>query len=244
MDVTFDPHLFTQIGLDSASLTMLGTVVHQFSEPGVYRCVVHDGPVAKATFTVSSDKNSSNAQAVVDLQGLVSDSSHSSDCGCGGSGATRDGAICPSTFTVNPRGYAVFRVGKGKGQYYVHARRVDAPADDKGYETRVLVDGDSFSAVVLRPGMYDVANSVTGAKGRLVVTYPKVGERKYRPGAPVRVKCGKTFEPADVTIGPAQGLIFEAQTSSRITITLSKPDDGPLGPNRERQPRRFIRRVR
>ena len=244
MDVTLDPYLFTQIGLDSGSLTMLGTVVHQFSEPGEYRCVVHEGPVVKATFTVSSDKNSSNPQAVVDLEALVSESSHSGDCGCGCEGVAREGAKGPFTFTVNPRGYALFRVGRGKGQYYVHARRVDAPADAKGYETRVLVEGDSFSAVVLRPGTYDVANSMTRAKGRLVVTYPKAGERKYRPAAPIRVSCGKAFEPAEVIIGPGQGLIFEAQTPSRITITLSKPDDGPLGPNRERQPRRFIHRVR
>jgi plastocyanin len=242
MDVTFDPHLFTQIDLDSGALTMLGTVVHQFSEAGEYRCVVHEGTAVRATFTISSDKNSSNAQAVVDLEALVSEASHTGDCecGCGGSGS---GGAKPSTFSVNPRGYAVFRVGKGKGQYYVHARRVDAAADDKGYETRMLVEGDSFSAIVLRPGTYDLANSVTRSQGRLVVTYPRPGERRYRPDAPVRVRCGRAFEPAEVTIGPGQGVIFEACTPSRITVTLSKPDDGPQGPERERQPRRFIHRA-
>jgi hypothetical protein len=249
MDVTFDQHLFTQIGLDSASLTMLGTVVHQFYEAGEYRCVVHEGPTVKATFIVSSDKKSPNAQAVIDLEALVSGAGHggsgssSDDCCCGGDGGKPD-AKGPSIFTVNPRGYVVFRVGKGKGQYYVHARRVDAPAENKGYETRVLVEGDSFSAIVLRPGMYELANTVTGAKGRLVVTYPKAGERKYRPDAPIRVACGRTFEPAEVTIGPAQGVIFEVRTSSRITITLVKADDGPRGASREREPRRFIHRAR
>ena len=248
MDVTFDPHLFTQIGLDSASLTMLGTVVHQFYEAGEYRCVVHEGPAVKATFIVSSDKKSSNAQAVIDLEALVSGAGYGgsgdNDCCCGGDGAKPDAAKGPSVFTVNPRGYVVFRVGKGKGQYYVHARRVDAPADNKGYETRMLVEGDSFSAIVLRPGTYELANTVTGAKGRLVVTYPKPGERKYRPGAPIRIATGRTFEPAEATIGPAQGVIFEVKASSRITITLLKADDGPQGPSRERQPRRFIHRAR
>ena len=51
MNVTFDPHLFTQIGLDSGSLTMLGTVVHSFAQPGEYRCVVHEGPDVKASFS-------------------------------------------------------------------------------------------------------------------------------------------------------------------------------------------------
>ena len=40
MNLTFDRNLFTQIGLDSASLTMLGTIVHSFPQPGEYRGVV------------------------------------------------------------------------------------------------------------------------------------------------------------------------------------------------------------
>jgi hypothetical protein len=245
MDVTFDPHLFTQIGLDSASLTMLGTVVHSFQDPGEYRCVVHEGPAVKATFIVRSDKASPHAQALVDLEALVSGSRHTDDCHCGCAGAARPGAAAAATFEVNPRGYVVFRVGRGRGQYYVHARRVDAPVEDKGYETRRLVEGDLFSAILLRPGAYEVTNSATGAKGQLVVTYPRAGERKYRPEGPVRVRCGpQAFEPARLTIGPGQGVIFEAYAPSRIEIALSKPDDGPTAPPSKRPPRRFANRLR
>ena len=37
MNMTFDRNLFTQIGLDSGSLTMLGAVIHSFRKPGEYR---------------------------------------------------------------------------------------------------------------------------------------------------------------------------------------------------------------
>ena len=71
MNVTFDRNLFAQIGLDSGSLTMLGTIVHSFSQPGEYRGVVHEGAQVKAVFTISSDKSSANAQASIDLTSLV-----------------------------------------------------------------------------------------------------------------------------------------------------------------------------
>ena len=72
MNVTFDRNLFMQIGLDSGSLTMLGTIVHSFAQPGEYRGVVHEGAQVKAVFTISSDKSSANAQASIDLASLVS----------------------------------------------------------------------------------------------------------------------------------------------------------------------------
>ena len=53
MNLTFDRNLFVQIGLDSGSLTMLGTIVHSFSKPGLYRGVVHEGEKVKATFTIT-----------------------------------------------------------------------------------------------------------------------------------------------------------------------------------------------
>lgn len=229
MNVTFDPHLFTQIGLDSGSLTMLGTVVHSFAQPGEYRCVVHEGPDVKAAFTVSSDKNSASAQAAVDLASLVSGpgQSHPEGCECCKDTA---GAHGPRRFVVNPRGYVLFHVSRGAGNYYVHARRMDAGEDDKGYDSRALVEGDVFTAIVLRPGTYSVVNTLTGAKAALVVNYPKPDERRYRPPAPTRVVCTqKSFEPNRLQIDPGQGVIFESRAPTRVVIKLEKADDGPKG---------------
>lgn len=243
MDVTFDRHLFTQIGLDSGSLTMLGSVIHGFAA-GEYRCVVHAGAEVKAVFVVHADPDSPNAQATVDLEALASGSSAApgkgdDGCGCGGSD-TKPGAAVPR-YTVNPRGHVLFRVGRGPGQYYVHARRTDAPEEDKGYDTRALAPGDVFAAIVLRPGTYAVKNTLTGAQAELVVDYPPLKERRYRPGAPLRVACeGKAFTPATLHTGPGQGVIFESRVPSRVAITLTKADDGPAGRQRPRPPRRFV----
>jgi hypothetical protein len=228
MNVTFDRNLFTQIGLDSGSLTMLGTIVHSFSQPGEYRGVVHEGAQVKAVFTISSDKSSANAQATIDLASLVSgpEASHPDDCSCCKGSSSKDGS--PRRFVVNPRGYVLFHVSGGSGGYYVHVRRTDAEEQDKGYDSRSLAEGDVFTAIVLRPGAYSIVNSITKAKAELVVNYPKRGEKRYRPPEPVRVICQqKSFEPARVQIDPGQGVIFESRAYSRIQITLEKPDDGP-----------------
>jgi plastocyanin len=240
MDVTFDRHLFTQVGLDSGSLTMLGSVVHAFAEPGEYRCAVHAGKDVKAVFVVHADPDSPNAHAVVDLESLVSGASGppAGDCGCQDAESTSAAGV--PRYEVNPRGHVLFRVGRGAGQYYVHARRTDAGRDDKGYDTRTLAAGDAFAAVVIRPGTYAVSNALTGAQGELVVDYPPLKERRYRPSDPVRVKCdAKAFSPAKVRVGPGQGVIFESLTASRVAITLTRPDDGPADRTRVRPPRRF-----
>jgi len=228
MNLTFDRNLFTQIGLDSASLTMLGTIVHSFSQPGEYRGVVHEGAQVKAVFTISVDKNSANAQASVDLASLVlgPDASHPENCPCCEGSSSKDRG--PRTFVVNPRGYVLFHVSQGPGGYYVHVRRTDAEEEDKGYDSRSLAEGDVFTAILLRPGAYSIINSLTGAKAELIVTYPKRGERRYRPPAPVRVVCHKkSFETDMLQIDPGQGVIFEGREYSRIQIKLEKPDDGP-----------------
>ena len=124
----------------------------------------------------------------------------------------------------------------GPGGYYVHVRRIDADVKDKGYDSRALAEGDAFTAVVIRPGTYAVANELTRAAGHLVVSYPKITDKPYVPPKPIRVACGPAaFEPAHLEVQPGQGIIFEAKAPSRIVIRLEKPDDGPAGPRpRER----------
>ena len=241
MNLTLDRNLFTQMGLDSGSLTMLGTVVHSFAQPGEYRGVVHDGPQVKAVFTISVDNHSADAQVSIDLASLVAggDAAPPGDDSCCKE-ATPHSAE-PRRFVVNPRGYALFHVSKGAGGFYVHVRRADADQKDMGYDSRALVEGDVFTAIVLRPGMYSIVNQPTGARGELTVSYPKPGDGPCQPPAPVRVVCGaKSFEPARLHTDPGQGVIFECRAPSRIQIRLEKPDDGP-NPMQSGQPDRLIK---
>ena len=84
MNMTFDRNLFTQIGLDSGSLTMLGTVVHSFGEPGEYRGSVRRGKEGAAVFYISVDKNSPVAQVNIDLAALTNPPAATSKCYKGG----------------------------------------------------------------------------------------------------------------------------------------------------------------
>jgi hypothetical protein len=139
MLTTFDRFLFTQIGLDSASLTMLGTVVHGFREAGEYRGTVRVSDRPEATFYVSVDKSCAVAQANIDLAKLTA--GNAADAGC------CDERAGPR-FVVHPKGYAVFHVGSGPGGYSVNVRRADEDPKLKAYDSRELQPGDIYSAVL------------------------------------------------------------------------------------------------
>src|SRR5512139_1682841 len=125
----FDRNLFTQIGLDSGSLTMLGTVVHSFGEPGEYRGSVH-GEGGQAVFYVTVDKNSPVAQVNIDLATLVNPPPPSAEC-CEEEGGRNH-------FSVNPKGYAVFMVSQGSGGFYVHVRKAEENPQTQIYDSRNL----------------------------------------------------------------------------------------------------------
>lgn len=239
LKTTLDANLYTQIGLDSASLTMLGTIVHQLAEPGQYRGAVHQGADVKAVFFLTADPQSPVAQKTVDLAALDREQSAPTPTSTG-SGDCCSGAMAGSTdkwYTINPRGYVMFHVSGGSGGYYVHLRRIDAPEGDKGYETRTLKNGDAFTAMMLRPGTYSVRNVVTRAAVEVTVKYPPPpGEKPYIPAAPVRIECtAKGFAPnGRIELGVGQGIVFTARVDSRIKIELEKPDDGPARADRGR----------
>jgi hypothetical protein len=222
MSITFDRNFFTQIGLDSGAITMLGVVVHSFGDPGEYRCTVRREDQTEATFYISVDKNSAVAAVNIDLAKLVNPDKGSGKC-------------CPGQdmphFVVHPRGYAVFYVSGGPGGYSVSARRADEDRDVKAYDTRELQDGDIFAAVVLRPGTYSVRNTLSDAQAQLRVVVPVVGDIPRELPAPHEVDVGTEIEPRRIELQPLrQGINFHVQGSARIVIELTESDDGPGTP--------------
>lgn len=215
MNMSFDHNLFTQIGLDSGSLTILSAVIHNFREPGEYRGSVQQEGGDQYVFYITVDKNSSVAQANIDLASL----NKSVDLCCEAS---------QNHFTVNPKGYAVFHVSSGSGGYSVHIRRADEDAKVKVFNSQELGEEDKFSAIIIRPGIYSVTNTFTSAKAEVVVSYPGTGKVAYRPPVPVRViEEHKNFEPRQIKIKPGQGMLFECKARARYKIELVKADDGP-----------------
>lgn len=230
--------LFTQTSVDTGALTMLGTIVHRFPEPGEYLGVAERGSEARS-FHVRVDADSPAMQVNVDLASLGPVPPGSPNCGC----KHGEGRPHP-TFVVNPAGYVVFHVSGGAGGYRVRVGRLEKPKALLFDSTRL--DGDDLFAVTLiRPGTYSVRNTITKASGEIVVAYPKAGRRPYRPPAPVEIECTeKTLRPSRIRLKAAQGQVYRFGTPSRIGIELVKPDDGPTageptGPVRTRKaPRR------
>jgi hypothetical protein len=221
MITNLDPNLFTQVGLDSGALTMLGVIIHSVQEPGEYRGTVRREKDPEATFYVSADKNSPVAQVNIDLA-TVGRASTDPKAYCGGTEKNR--------FVVNPKGYVVFRVSGGAGGYAVHLRKAEEEERNvKVFDSRELQAGDIFSAIVLRPGTYSLTNMLTKAKSEIAVTYPKVGRTAYRPPDPLVVPCTESAIElrGHEKLEPGQGLNFHLKVPSRIKIKLVKPDDGP-----------------
>ncbi len=144
--VFIDPNI-AQTGLDSGALTMLGAVVRRFEEPGEYRGTVRRGDAIEKVFYLSVDKQSPVAAADIDLAKLAGSLPQQEETG-------RD--CCPSEgearFSVNPRGYVLFRVSGGRGGYSVNLRRADPDEKTPVFNSTALDGGASFSVHVLRPG--------------------------------------------------------------------------------------------
>jgi hypothetical protein len=231
MKMTFDQNLFTQVGLDNGALTMLGGITHRFLEVGQYRGVVYRGGESIGKFYVNVDKNSPVAQTNIDLAVFdtslpaAGTSTGATSCACQGEGTKTETA-----FEVNPKGYAVFHVSAGAGGYAVRvSKAAEDPKQQNQFDSRELNGEDIFSAVILRPGTYSVSNGLNPkAKGKITVTYPKMGKTAYRPPSPAKVVSSEGgFEPGNVELQPGQAVLFHATVPSRITIELVKADDGP-----------------
>jgi hypothetical protein len=228
---TLDRNFFTQAGLDSGSLTMLGVIVHTFAEPGEYRGVVLSGDKNEATFYVSVDLDCAVASVNIDLASLAGTvltnetgaASAAPDC-C--SGQDDRGGAGPR-YVVHPKGYAVFMVSGGSGGFAVHLRKADEDPELQVYDTRILKPNDVYSAVLMRPGKYSVRNALGKASAEVTVSYPGDGRTAYKPPAPAEVELGETFEPERIALKPMQGLNFTVNADARIVIELEEADDGP-----------------
>jgi len=220
------PYLFNQLGLDSGSLTMLGTIVHQMSEPGEYRGVSLRNDQREAVFYVTVEKGSAINQVNIDLATLAEPSGQASTCGCASSQAgTRH-------FTLAAKGYALYHVSGGPGGFALHVGPSAETPQPREFDSVELKGGDLFVATLLRPGIYSVRNlALKGpakAVGEIDVAYPARGKTAYQPPQAIRVEStADGFRPGKIKLHALQGCIFVCQTPSRIKIELTRPHDPP-----------------
>ncbi len=132
------------------------------------------------------------------------------------------------TLDLREGGYASFTGPAGSSET-ARVQRVTAKGRaSTEWESTKLVDGDVYALSIGRPGRYRMRNTVDGAEAQVVVTYPKVGNKPYRPATPVTVRATEaSLTPAEITLGPLQGLVVQIGAPARIMIELIEADDGP-----------------
>jgi hypothetical protein len=218
MSARFNSLFLNQTTFDSASPLGSVVLVHRFDDEGEYDVELgREGEVPdRVALSVAPQvKEAREVQA---------------------SSVTIDSAgAAPGTIAAQRRsklhagGYAAFTSmhARSSGSVIVARKRGEKDAE---FDSRRLGEHDLFAVTLVRPGLYAVRNTLAKAKaeGRIVVTYPVVGERPYRPADPVDVVCTKKgFDPERLEIGPAQGIIFRFQTAAHLLVELLEPDDGP-----------------
>ena len=221
MKPVLNPLVFSQINLDSASLTMLTSTIHKVSEAGNY-----DGTIMRGSDTVGLFRltaidvpptdcaSEAKSQVNIDLKSLdlpVSDHIESLSNNC---------------FKVRTGGYAVFHVSGGAGGYSVELQKI-GEQKTKVFDSKKLGENDNFIATVLRPGTYNITNIDNKTKAEIIVAYPEIGKIPKHPQA-VKVECNqKAITPGKIKINPTEPLLFSFKTTSRIKIELTKPEDRP-----------------
>ncbi len=237
MKAIINPFVFSQVNLDSASLTMLTSAIHKISELGVYDGIIQRGPdtvgrfrLAVSDFSPEICVTESKNQVNIDLKSLdlpAADHIESQSKNC---------------FQVRIGGYVVFHLSNGAGGYAVELRKTGTESKGKiVFDSRKLNENDHFVATPLRPGTYQVINVETKAKAELVVAYPEIGKIPKQPQA-TKVECTQNqIIPEKIQINPTESLLFSFKVPSRIKIELVTPEDRPRAAQQkmeDRQPKK------
>jgi hypothetical protein len=214
--------LFTQVGADSGALTMPAAVAHRFCEPGDYLGVVTREEEEVGSFRLRADESSPAMQVDVDLAAFgPGRAAPKPDCDCRAENPHQ-------AFVVHPSGYAVFHVSHGPGGFRVRVGRPRGEEAEPAFDSARLEGEDLFMLTMIRPGTYSMHNSLTGARGEIVVPYPEPAKRPYRPPAAAEIGSSeKSFRPARAKVKPAQGVVWRFKSPGRIELDLVKPQDSP-----------------
>jgi hypothetical protein len=148
---------------------------------------------------------------------------------CDDCGDSSDGG---GPFELGIGGYAVFSVPAGAGGGYVVEvyKAGGAGLGSKVFDNRELKESDILALILLRPGVYSMANSLNGAKAELTVGYPEASLGQMEP---VKVACTKdAISPDKIKVRSTQGMVFSFETPSRIKVELVTPEDRPRPPRR------------
>jgi hypothetical protein len=233
MALSSQPYVFSQIGLDSAALTLLGGVVRQFSTPGEYRGWVNGAANGPKAFYLTVDESPLISGVHIDLAALTDEPPQTqTTCSCG----TAHDSASGGHFRLGAGGHAVFHIGGGPGGLSATVERVEgrdaadgAEAPERFDSTR-LSDGDLFTATLLRPGRYRARNLAQRRTQptEIDVRYPPATSEPFKVPPPVRVESARGgFSRRKIELVATQTCIFVCEAPSHIKIDLESPHDPP-----------------
>jgi hypothetical protein len=221
MNALLNQHLLADTVIDSAALGVHGCIVHQMAEPGSYAGTVYLGPKQLAGRFRLMVEDEGPSQADIDLASF----------------GPAKVAERQERFVVAKGGYVVFHVSWGRAGYSVRLVPAERETKARPFDSRVLGEGDVFAVTLIRPGAYRVTNDETGARGKIIVSYPPIRATPYEPPKPVSIECrGKALRPSEIKLNATQGQVYRCNGPAHVRIELTKPDDGPRipGPQRKR----------
>ena len=233
MKMTFDQNLFTQVGLDSGALTMLGGVTHRFLEPGQYRGVVYRGRRKCGRLLYQCGQEQPGRAGEHRSRSFRSNlpappaSTTGTTCGCQAGGATAE-----TKFEVNPKGICgVSRFGRRRRLRCTRQQSCGGSQTTESVrQPRTEMRGYLLRCHPAAGNLFRVEWIERESQGQDHGLYPKIGKTAYRPPSPAKVTCSEGgFEPANLELQPGQAVLFQANAPSRITLELVKADDGPAG---------------
>ena len=248
-------HLFTTRVFDSGALTVLASVIHQFSEPGLYYVTIRRGDAVLGTRGFEVSPESGATQLNLDLAAIASPTAIGigfvrsargaapKNCDCAGRGAVAGAhaTAAVTTPTVSPNGYVQFFVSQGEGGLAASVARSDA--DKVLFDTTTLDNGDMFALSLLAPARFSMVNKLGSATGTITVTFSKDVARNLKTTTPIYVDASKsTFAPNDIQLSSGQGLVFRVTEAARIVVT--QESDPPETRARDRKATRTFRRLR
>ena len=221
MKPLIDRSMFREAMIDSGALATRSSIIHRLEETGMYKGRIYRGTEKVGKFTVNVSPQApapgvlSPGHIKIDLAGLDTTT---------GAGRTD---IAP-TFIMNSGGVLIFYVSTGSREYSVKLYFRDGKkGPQKVFDSQVLQAGDVFVTHVMRPGVYQVKNTLGKGSAELTVEYPGKGKNKANM-EPAVIECAKSsMNPKTATVQSVQPLMIGCTQDSRITIELTKADDRP-----------------
>lgn len=208
MRLKINRSLLTQVRWDSAAISPLASIVHKFNEPGRYKLLVMAGERLDRVGIIDllMDEKAADEQLNINLEAVAKEKFSKANL------IARRG---------NPGKPVVFYTSGGGHVYSVVAYRLEKEKEIKVFDSRQLVDGDTFIVNPLVSGRYTFTNT-HGGKGEIIIQ-KKAGRSLPTQGSVIEC-TEKGFVPDKLESDFLQPVFFliRTQKPSRIIMQLEK----------------------